>query len=185
MLSDPYGSAETPWMSVIAAKLRRLIYGDFFIYRNRMKIHKKDCLGKRQPSLKPVNLAGYRRRTAIWFKNRIHWIVEGCSAGDTIILEDGAHSTKITVLALYDRYLLGKTRYGSPQSVSYASLYSEHGGVSAVNALTNASIRVRPELPGSIRCREKSSGKKPATGHGRPGKSSPGPRKESSGDRTA
>ena len=55
-------------MSVIAAKLRRLIYGDFFIYRNRMKIHKKDCLGKRQPSLKPVNLAGYRRRTAIWFK---------------------------------------------------------------------------------------------------------------------
>ena len=68
MLSDPYGSAETPWMSVIAAKLRRLIYGDFFIYRNRMKIHKKDCLGKRQPSLKPVNLAGYRRRTAIWFK---------------------------------------------------------------------------------------------------------------------
>lgn len=68
MLSDPYGSAETPWMSVIAAKLRRLIYGDFFIYRNRMKILKKDCLGKRQPSLKPVNLAGYRRRTAIWFK---------------------------------------------------------------------------------------------------------------------
>ncbi|MBQ1714877.1 MAG: hypothetical protein II035_00815, partial [Firmicutes bacterium] len=55
-------------MSVIAAKLRRLIYGDFFIYRNRMKILKKDCLGKRQPSLKPVNLAGYRRRTAIWFK---------------------------------------------------------------------------------------------------------------------
>ena len=40
----------------------------FFIYRNRMKILKKDCLGKRQPSLKPVNLAGYRRRTAIWFK---------------------------------------------------------------------------------------------------------------------
>lgn len=71
MLSDPYGSAETPWMSVIAAKLRRLIYGDFFIYRNRMKIHKKDCLGKRQPSLKPVNLAGYRRRTAIWFKKEI------------------------------------------------------------------------------------------------------------------
>ena len=55
-------------MSVIAAKLRRLIYGDFFIYRNRMKILKKDCPGKRQPSLKPVNLAGYRRRTAIWFK---------------------------------------------------------------------------------------------------------------------
>lgn len=58
-------------MSVIAAKLRRLIYGDFFIYRNRMKIHKKDCLGKRQPSLKPVNLAGYRRRTAIWFKKHL------------------------------------------------------------------------------------------------------------------
>ena len=42
----------------------------FFIYRNRMKILKKDCLGKRQPSLKPVNLAGYRRRTAIWFKKQ-------------------------------------------------------------------------------------------------------------------
>lgn len=115
-------------------------------------------------------------------KNRIHWIVEGCSAGDTIILEDGAHSTKITVLALYDRYLLGRTRNGSPQSVSYASLYSEQSGITAVNAHTNVPVHVRPELPGSIRCREKRAGKKPASGHGRTVKSSSGPRKETSGD---
>ena len=40
-----------------------------FFYRNKMKVIKKDCLGKRQPSLKPVKLAGYRRRAAIWFNN--------------------------------------------------------------------------------------------------------------------
>ena len=92
-------------------------------------------------------------------KNRIHWVVEGCSTGDTIIVYEGSHSTKVTVLALYDRYLLGKTRKGSPRSVSYASLYSAQSGISAVNALTDAPVRVRPDLPGFIRCREKRAGK--------------------------
>ena len=95
-------------------------------------------------------------------KNRIHWIVEGCRAGDTIIVNEGSHSTKITVLALYGRYLLRKTCSGSPQTVSYASLYSSQSGISALNALTDTPVRVRPDLPGFIRCREKGSGKKPA-----------------------
>lgn len=100
-------------------------------------------------------------------KKRIHWIVEGCRAGDTIYVDEGSHSTRITVLALYDRYLLGKTKYGSPKSVSYASLYSEQSGVSAFNAQTNVPVHVRPDLPGFIRCREKRAGKDPAEGPGR------------------
>lgn len=95
-------------------------------------------------------------------KNRIHWVVEGCSAGDTITVNEGSRSAKITVLALYDRFLLGKTRNGSPLSVSYASLYSEQSGISAVNALTDVPVQVRPDLPGFIRCREKGPGKRPA-----------------------
>ena len=108
-------------------------------------------------------------------KNRIHWIVEGCSTGDVIIVSDGARSTKITVLALYGRCLLGKTRYGSPMTVNYASLYAQQSGVSAVNALTEIPVRARPDLPGLIRCREKGPGKGRAYGRGR----------ETAGDRPA
>ena len=89
-------------------------------------------------------------------KNLICWIVEGCSVGDTIKVFEGIQSTNITVSGFYDRYLLGKTRNGSPKSVSYASLYSEQSGVYAINALTLTPVHVTPDHPAMhIRCREK------------------------------
>jgi hypothetical protein len=132
------------------------------------------------------NTLSRRKENRIFMsKNRIQWIVEGCSTGDTIIVNDGARSTKITVLALYGRCLMGKTRYGSPMTVNYASLYAQQSGVSAVNDLTGVPVRVRPDLPGLIRCREKGPGKAFSSGRGRAGRSSSGPRRDTAGDRPA
>ena len=108
-------------------------------------------------------------------KNSIHWVVEGCGTGEGITASDGARSTQSTVVTLYRACLLGKTRYGSPMTVNYASLYAQQSGVSAVNALTEIPVRVRPDLPGLIRCREKGPGKGRAYGRGR----------ETAGDRPA
>ena len=65
-----------PWMSVIVAKLIRLIYG-VFCYRER--VYKKGFLGKRKPPENVKTSAGYRRRAAIWFNvitmlSGLHWV---------------------------------------------------------------------------------------------------------------
>jgi hypothetical protein len=54
-----------PWMSVIAAKLIRLIYG---VFVTEKEYTKKGFLGKRKPPGNVKTSAGYRRRAAIWFK---------------------------------------------------------------------------------------------------------------------
>ena len=96
-------------------------------------------------------------------KNRIHWVVEGCRTGDVIIVSDGARSTKITVLALYGRCLLGKTRYGSPMTVNYASLYAQQrspsgsGPTSPVSSDAGKRGREKAALTGA-------AGKLPGTG---------------------
>ena len=64
-----------PWMSVIAAKLIRLIYG-VFCYRER--VYKKGFLGKRKPPGNVKTSAGYRRRAAIWFKSNAKRVVVCC-----------------------------------------------------------------------------------------------------------
>lgn len=119
-------------------------------------------------------------------KNLIRWTVEGCSVGDTIKVYESTHSTTITVTGFYDRYLLGRTRNGSPKSINYSSLYSDESKVYAINVLTLASIHVTPDSPAChIRCREKRPVKKRNDGNLRTSGPSSGLRPCHSGGLTA